>query len=143
MYCLASILTHSTVGGFHMDERITIISHKGMQIVNVDFSNLAGDQVVALIQRLPEAMQNMTPLRILVDGTNSRGSVESMAAFKDLFAELREAERSPGSVKAAGIGVGGLGKILFDGLVRLSPIPIRAFASKAEALNRLVEEPGP
>ena len=56
MYCLASILTHSTVGGFHMDERITIISHKGMQIVNVDFSNLAGDQVVALIRQLPEAM---------------------------------------------------------------------------------------
>ena len=123
-----------------MDERITIISHQGRQIVSVDFSNLAGDQVVALIRQLPKAMENLPELRILVDGTNSRGSLESMAAFKDLFAELREAERSLGSARAAGIGVGGLGKILFDGLVRLSPIPIRAFSSQAEALDWLVEE---
>jgi hypothetical protein len=58
-----------------------------------------------------------------------------------MFAELGQVDRGAGSMKAAGIGVGsGLGRILFDGLVRLAPIPIRAFGSKEEALDWLVED---
>ncbi len=123
-----------------MDERITTIQHKGKAILYADFTNLKGQDVVALAKLLPVATENIPELRILVDGTDSRGSVESMAAFKDAFTELSQADRSSGSMKAAGIGVGGLGRILFDGLVRLSPIPIRAFGSKEEALDWLVED---
>ena len=122
-----------------MVERIAIIQHKGTDILFVDFTDLAGKDVVALTQRIPQATEQLATMRILVDGTNSRGSVESMAAFKDIFEKLRESEGSPGTMKAAGIGASGLGRILFDGLVRLSPLPIRAFESKAEALDWLVE----
>jgi hypothetical protein len=123
-----------------MDERITTIQHKGKEILSVDFSNLKGEEVVALIQQIPEATERLSELLILVDGTNSRGSMESMAAFKDIFAELGLDEHAAGTMKAAGIGASGLGKILFDGLVRLSPIPMRAFGSRAEALDWLAEE---
>ena len=122
-----------------MEERITIIQHKGKDIISVDYTNMTADEVVALTNKLPEAMEKMAELRILVDGTNSRGSLESMAAFKDLFAQLSQSDVPKDSMKAAGIGARGLGKILFDGLVRLSPIPIRAFETKAEALDWLAE----
>ena len=122
-----------------MDERITIIQHKGRAILSVDFSNMTGKEVIALAEQLPEAIEQLPELRILVDGTNSRGSLESMAAFKDLFAELSQADQENSSMRAAGIGASGLGKILFDGLVRLSPIPMRAFESKEEALDWLAE----
>ena len=88
---------------------------------------------------LHEFEDKIAELRILVDGTNSRGSLESMAAFKDLFAELGQADIPKSNMRAAGIGASGLGKILFDGLVRLSPIPIRAFDTKEEALDWLAE----
>ena len=122
-----------------MDERITIIQHKGKEILSVDYSNMKAKEVVALTEQLPEVMDKIAELRILVDGTNSRGSLESMAAFKDLFAELGQADIPKSNMRAAGIGASGLGKILFDGLVRLSPIPIRAFDTKEEALDWLAE----
>jgi hypothetical protein len=129
------------MGEHEMDERITTIRHKGKAILYADFSSLKGQDVVALAKLIPAATQNIPELRILVDGTDSRGSRESMAAFKDLFTELSQADRNSGTMKAAGIGVGsGLGRILFDGLVRLAPIPIRAFGSKEEALDWLVED---
>ena len=123
-----------------MDERITTIQHRGKEILYVDFSNMKGDALVALIKQIPAATENLSQVLILVDGTDSRGSMESMAAFKDIFTELGQDEQVAKRVKAAGIGAGGLGRILFDGLVRLSPIPMRAFGSKEEALDWLAEE---
>ena len=123
-----------------MDERLTIVEHKGKKILYVDFTNMEGEALVALIKQIPAATENLPETLILADGAGSRGSMESMAAFRDIFTELGRDERAAYPVRAAGIGASGLGRILFDGLVRLSPIPIRAFGSKEEALDWLVEE---
>ena len=122
-----------------MDERITVIQHKGKEILCVDYSNLKAKESVELTEQLPEAVDKISELRILVDGTNSQGSLESMAAFKGLFEELGQADVPKSGMRAAGLGASGLGKILFDGLVRLSPIPIRLFDTKEEALDWLAE----
>jgi hypothetical protein len=125
--------------GGTVEERITTILHRGKEILSVDYSDLGAKEVVELTHQLPAALEMITEVRILVDGTNSQGSLESMAAFKDLFEELGQSDVPKSSMKAAGLGASGLGKILFDGLVRLSPIPIRLFATKEEALNWLAE----
>jgi hypothetical protein len=119
-----------------MKERITQIQHKGKTLLVVDYSNLMPQQVIELTEQLPEAFRDMQgDLRLLIDATNTRGSLESMASLKKVVSSARRGRFK----KSACIGITGLASILLDGLNRVSAIPVRAFDSKAAALDWLAE----
>lgn len=119
-----------------MQERISLIQHRGKGIVFLDYSNMTPPEVIDLTRLVPEALKAISgDLIVLVDATNTRGSLESMRALKDLLASTKRGRLK----KAACIGASGLGTVLLDGLSRVSPVPIKAFASKDAALDWLAE----
>jgi hypothetical protein len=122
-------------------DRIKKITHKGKEIVYIDFSKLSSlrevDTIMNVIQNVGPVVSSYPPKSALTL-TNVDGlffSREIINAFKDSQAQIKAFQK-----KAAVIGIHGLQKIALDAITALAgEHDTKIFKTEAEALDWLVE----
>ena len=118
-------------------EKVRFISHKGKEILLLDFENASVDDVKtiseqgkALIRQQPEKS-----LLTLTNATNLQLTSETTQTMKDLAAHNK-----PYVIAGGVLGVEGLRKVVFNTVLRMTGRNLRAFNTQEEAMDWLVQQ---
>jgi hypothetical protein len=120
-----------------MDDRIRFIEHQGKQILFVDFSDCAADQVSSIVEGVVDEV-----------GEHPRGSVLILADFTRAQVDKPAAEHikkalvmdRPYVKKAAWVGTDSLPHVFFQNFQTFSQRQITRFATREEAMDWLASE---
>ncbi len=120
--------------------RVEKIIHKGKEVVYLDFSGLdiqRRDEIKATIENGKKVIETYSHASALtlVNFSDTRYSSEVVADFRG-FTEHNKSYVKKGAV----IGIHGMTKIVFDGVMRLTGRNLPIFASKEEAMDWLVSD---
>jgi len=117
-----------------MKNRVSKISHKGKEIIYVDYSGLQiDDEMIALLNISKEMIGNKK-FSMLADYTNAYAPAKYLKAANDYTNETK----SLGG-KTAFIGITGAKEIILKGMIRITGANYKIFNSKQTALDYLAE----
>lgn len=119
-----------------ISQRIQWMTHKGKQILRLDYSNLSGDQMIPMIKNVFEYYEG-----------KEQNSVRSIALFANVFTNdnvIQEfkyltKQTKPYDLKAANVGVTGIKKLFFKMVTNFSGNDIKLFDTEEQALRWLVK----
>ncbi|HWR72629.1 MAG TPA: hypothetical protein VN604_05640 [Nitrospirota bacterium] len=120
-----------------MESRVKFITHKGMRILHLDFTQAHPGEVIQIIQRAKSiiAAQPVKSIRTLTDVTDLKFNTDAAEAMKE-FAR----HNKPFVAAAAVVGVTGLKQIIYNAVVKFSGRNLVAFDSHGQAKDWLVEQ---
>ena len=120
-----------------MHERIRFISHKGKQILLIDFSNCSAREVEKVARAVPEyvTVQPRGSVRLLVDFAKAAFDEETFRAMKEAAVFNK-----PYIKKSAWVGAENVPLGFEQNLKEFSRRQFPIFKSREEALTWLVEE---
>lgn len=119
-----------------MNERIRFITHKGKQILLVDFSNCSAGEVEKVARAVPEyvTVQPRGSVLLLTDFTKASFDVEAIRAIKE-----SAVFNKPYIRKSAWIGAENLPRDFEQNLKEYSRREFPVFKNREEALTWLIE----
>ena len=120
-----------------MQKRVKFITHRGKRVLSIDYSNCD----ITLMKAVAEeghrviARELLNSVLTLNDVTGTGFDSESVEVLK-----AKVAANAPYVKRAAVIGINGLQRLIFEAVKLFTKRTIRAFSSREEALDYLVEE---
>ena len=118
-----------------MDERVRFIEHRGQQVLLIDFSGLAGKQLLQIVNHVRETIAHRAPNSMLTLADFSGANVNKAAAAR--IKEVLVLDR-PFVKRSAWVGVESLPKVFYDNFKSFSQRTFPTFATREEALEWLV-----
>jgi hypothetical protein len=120
-------------------DRVRFITHQGKQILFIDVTNCAADEVIELlaeVQRIVTAQPPKSAL-ILSDLTGAQFSRAAVNRMKEVAVFDR-----PYVKRAAFVGAQSLPKVFYDALTTFSRREFPRFQAREDAMDWLVREEG-
>ena len=118
-------------------KRLRLLTHKGKEIIFLDFSNCHVDEVfkvIELAEKIIRVQQHNTVLT-LSDVTDTRYNRDVIRALKEFANENKPFVRA-----GAVIGIDGLKKVVYDAVMKFSGRNLPAFDDVEKAKDWLVEQ---
>jgi hypothetical protein len=118
--------------------RVEFVSHRGMRILQIDYGGLAaGDELQQVIDQASSAMAGEPPGSVLglINLSGLRYSLRAMRMLSE-----KGAENAPYIRARAVIGLPPVAMPVLEEVGPFTSRPIRAFESREEALDWLVEQ---
>ena len=119
-------------------ERVSNIHYKGIDIIYSDFSNLKSiEEITKVFEDGSEIISN-SPLKSVYALTNFDNMFFNTKVMRVIQETLKI--NKPHIKNTAVIGITGLSKIMFDGIIRLSGRDLRLFDTMEEAKEFLYQK---
>ena len=116
---------------------VKYIQYKGKTILYCDFSNLIGDEAIAVLDEEAKAMETWTEKGlVLSDFRNGKASTGFMSHAKKLGKEVF----APMTHKAAAVGISGVKTVLLQAYNTFSKDKLVPFATEEEAKEWLIKD---
>ena len=119
------------------NERISVETHKGKEIYIIDYSKLMGDELIEMINKSEEYLEDKREFLIIFNLTQATVFGKALARGKE-FAKFLKKHRK----KSAFLGIEGPKKIILESILFFSGMTgssvIKLFKTKAEAIDWLV-----
>ena len=120
-----------------MDERIRFVKHSGKQILQIDLSHCAGEEMLVLFEEFRDLVARHPPnsLLILADFTCAHFDKPAITRMKELLVLDR-----PYVKRAAWVGTKSLPHVYYENVKSFSQRELPAFETRDEAMDWLVKE---
>jgi hypothetical protein len=121
----------------NLADRVRFIIHRGKQVLSINYANCD----VAMLKAVAEeghrviALEPPNSVLTLNDVTGTGFDQESVEVLKS-----RVAANAPYVRRAAVIGISGLQRMIYEAVQMFTKRTIRAFASREEALDYLIQD---
>jgi len=117
------------------NREIKCLDYKGKKIISIDYTNLAGDEMIKHIEEVTEYYTNLdeTDILTLVDFTNAFASKKNLEVLKKSGAKNKHKMK-----KTAVLGITGVKKIFLNMINSLINIGAKSFKTEEDALEWLV-----
>ena len=115
--------------------RVQFVQHRGVSILKVDFSHLTKiEESIALLREATAIISKQQPrsVRLLTDVTGAAFNPKGVEELKRFSAAA-----TPFVKASAAIGVSGLGRVIFEAVIKFIGRNIASFDTEAEALDWL------
>jgi hypothetical protein len=119
------------------EARVRFIMHRGNRVLSIDYSNCDITLMKAVAEEGHRVIARELPNSVLTlnDVTGTGFDSESVEVLK-----AKVAANAPYVKRAAVIGINGLQRLIFEAVKLFTKRTIRAFSSRQEALDYLIEE---
>ena len=120
-------------------DRVRFITHQGKQILFIDVTNCAAEEVIELVTEVQCMVTAQPPKSVLTlsDLTGARFSRSAVTRMKEVAVFDR-----PYVKRAAFVGAQSLPKVFYEALKTFSQREFRKFKAREEAMDWLVREEG-
>ena len=119
-------------------DRVAFVTHQGVKVLRVDLSAPATiDENLATIERA-KALVGTHPARSLLILTNVSGAIFNTKAVAEM--KRYSSFNTPFVKASAVIGISGLARIIYDGVVKAIGRSVPRFDTEAEALDWLIRQ---
>jgi hypothetical protein len=120
-------------------DRVRFITHQGKQILFIDVTNCAAEEVVELVTEVQCIVTAQPPKSVLTlsDLTGARFSRSAVTRMKEVAVFDR-----PYVKRAAFVGAQSLPRVFYEALKTFSQREFRKFKTREEAMDWLVREEG-
>jgi hypothetical protein len=118
-------------------DRVRFITHEGKQILFIDVTNCAVEEVIELLTEVQRIVTAQPPKSVLTlsDLTGARFSRSTVTRMKEVAVFDR-----PYVKRAAFVGAQSLPKVFYEALKTFSQREFRKFKTREEAMDWLVRE---
>ena len=116
-------------------DRVRFITHQGKQILFIDVTNCAAEEVIELLVQRMVTAQPRESVLTLADFTGAQFSRAAVTRMKEVAAFDR-----PYVKRAAFVGAQSLPKVFYEALKTFSQREFRKFKTREEAMDWLVRE---
>ena len=131
--CSISLL----VGVISMDGRIRFITHRGKQLLLIDFSGCTPEQIMAVVAVVQDQISEQPRDSVLTLADFTGAQVDKAAAMR--IKEALVFDR-PYVKRSAWVGTEHLPKVLYENFKSFSQREFPAFKTREEAMDWLVKE---
>ena len=120
-------------------DRVRFITHQGKQILFIDITNCAAEEVIELLTEVQRIVTAQPPKSVLTlsDLTGAQFSRATITRMKEVAVFDR-----PYVKRAAFVGAQSLPKVFYEALKTFSQREFRKFKTQEEAMDWLVGEEG-
>ena len=120
-------------------DRVRFITHEGKQILFIDVTNCAAEEVIELLTEVQRIVTAQPPKSVLTlsDLTGAQFSRATITRMKEVAVFDR-----PYVKRAAFVGAQSLPKVFYEALTTFSRREFRKFKMREEAMDWLVREEG-
>jgi hypothetical protein len=130
-------LSFQTSADASLAGRVQFITHRGKRVLSINYANCD----VAMLKTVAEDMHRVIsrePLNSVLTLNDVSGTSFDQESVEVLKSKV--AANAPYVKRAAVIGISGLQRLIYEAVQMFTKRTIRAFSSREEALNYLVED---